>query len=125
MINMKNITNIKLVNLTPHELTIYDANNVVLRIPPSGQVARVTTREKIIGSVNGVPLVTTEYSAVEGLPDPQPGTMYIVSLIVLQALKSQGITRDDVIAPNTAPTPNGAVRDSKGQIVGVRSFVVL
>jgi hypothetical protein len=76
----------------------------------------------VVGNINGVPLVTTEYGEVEGLPAPQPGTIYIVSLVVLQALAGK---RNDVVAPNTAPTPLGAVRDSQGRIIGVRSFVVL
>ncbi len=121
---MKNIKleNVKLINLTPHELTVYDAsNNVVLRLPSAG-VARVATREKVIGNINGVPVVTTEYGEVEGLPAPQPNTVYIVSLLVLQALAGK---RNDLVAPNTAPTPLGAVRDAKGQIIGVRSFVTL
>jgi len=120
---MTDMENVRLVNLTPHEIVVYDANNnVVLRVPPSGTVARVKTYEKVIGSVNGVPLVKTEYGQVEGLPDPQPGTVYIVSLLVLQALAGK---RSDLVAPNTAPTPLGAVRDAEGRIVGVRSFVTL
>jgi len=132
MMSMTNITNnttkaadsaVRLINLTPHEIVVFDSSdNVVLRIPPSGQIARVATHEKVVGSVNGVPLVTTEYGAVEGLPDPQPGTIFIVSLLVLQAMAGK---RKDIVAPNTAPTPLGAVRDAQGRIIGVRSFVTL
>jgi len=135
MMSMTNTTNntakaessaVRFVNLTPHEIVVLDAgNNVVLRVPPSGSVARVATREKIIGNINGVPVVTTEYGQVEGLPAPMPGTVFIVSLLVLQALKAQGVNRGDVVAPNTSPTSLGAVRDEKGQIIGVRSFVTL
>ena len=119
-------TNVVLVNLTPHEITILDENNnVVLRLPPSGTIARVTTRETQVATINGIPVYKTEYGEVEGLPDPQPGTIYIVSLLVLQALKARGIDRNDVVAPNTSPSPMGAVRNEKGQIIGVRSFVIL
>jgi hypothetical protein len=114
--------NLKLVNLTPHEIVVYQGDNVVLRIPPSGRVARVVAKEEIVGVVNGVPLVRTVYGEIQGLPDPQPGTIYIVSLLVLQALQGR---RNDVVAPNTGPTPLGAVRDAQGRIIGVRSFVTL
>ena len=114
---------VRLVNLTPHEVVILDSsNNVVLRLPPSGTVARVATREEVVGTLNGIPVVKTTYGDVEGLPAPQPGVVYIVSLLVLQALAGK---RSDLVAPNTSPTPLGAVRDNQGRIVGVRSFVTL
>jgi hypothetical protein len=117
---------VNLVNLTPHEVVVYDASgNLVLKVPPSGRVARVTTKEEPVGDINGIPIFKTTYGDVENLPDPEPGTVYIVSLLVLQALQAHGIQRSDVVAPNTAPTPHGAVRDAQGRIVGVRSFVVL
>jgi len=110
----------KLVNLTPHEVTIYDENgNVKLRIPPSGQVARVKSRQVKIGEINGIPVFKTEFYDIEGLPDPQPDTVYIVSLLVLQACRD----RKDLVAPDTSP--QGAVRDSEGKIIGTRGFQVL
>jgi hypothetical protein len=116
----------KIVNLTPHEVTVYDADgNIVLRIPPSGLVARVSAKEVQIGTINGVPVLKTEYGDVENLPAPQENTVYVVSLLVLQALKAQGVSRTDVVAPNTGPGPLGAVRDQQGRILGVRSFIVL
>jgi hypothetical protein len=123
--------NVEFVNLTPHEVVIYDQNNnVILRIPPSGQVARVSQSEELVGYINGIPIYSLKYSDIQGLPEPQENTVYIVSQLVLQALKAlkeKGIARarDDVIAPNTGPTENGAVRDSQGRIVGVRSFITL
>jgi len=120
---IERINGVRFENLTPHEVVIMDSeNNIVAKIPPSGKIARVATREKVVGNINGVPIVTTEYGAVEGLPDPQPGTVYIVSLVVLQALAGK---RHDVVAPNTAPRGVGAVRDSQGRIIGTRSFIVL
>jgi hypothetical protein len=124
---MKNLNNIRLVNLTPHELVIFDAksDSVVLRVPPSGVVARVSTKEVQVGTINGVPLLKTEYGNVENLPEPQENTIYVVSALVLQALQASGVKREDVVAPNTGPSSLGAVRDSQGRIVGVKSFIVL
>jgi hypothetical protein len=58
--------------------------------------------------------------AVEGLPAPQEGVVFIVSGMVLEALRGSG--RSDVFAPGTGPT-DGAVRNDKGQILGVTTLV--
>ena len=73
------------------------------------------------GSVNGIPLIRQEYSEIDGLPDPVPGTMYIVSLIVLNALRPGA--RYDVCAPATGPN-DGAIRDERGQVIAVTKLVV-
>jgi len=109
---------IEIVNLTPHEITIYMSNGQVLRIPPSGVIARVSVSAKIIGEVNNIPIRAIEYGEVQNLPEPKPGVVYIVSIIVLMALKSKGIVRNDVFAPDTSP--DSAVRDEKGNVVGVK-----
>jgi hypothetical protein len=122
---MKNLEKVKLVNLTPHEVTVFIDSSNTLKIPPSGQVARVQSTEELVGYVNGISVYKTIYGEVQGLPEPQEDTIYIVSQVVLQALKEKGIKRDDVLAPNTGPSQNGAVRDQQGRIIGVRSFIVL
>ena len=115
---------VKFINLTPHEVTIYDDHgNIKLRIPPSGVVARVQTRSIIIGEIEGVPLRITEYGDITDLPDPQPNTIYIVSSILLIALKTKGIVRNDVVAPDT--NPDSVIRDSQGRIIGVKYFQVV
>jgi len=106
--------------LTPHEITIFDEKGQVkLKIPPSGRVARVKSRQVKVGEVNGIPVYKTEFTDIENLPDPQPNTIYIVSLLVLQACPH----RRDLVAPDTSP--QGAVRDPEGRIIGTRGFQVL
>ena len=57
--------------------------------------------------------------AVEGLPEPiDGGTLYIVSVVVLTALKG---SRVDVVCPDTGKT---AVRDAEGKIQAVRQWIV-
>lgn len=121
----KGIGGVRFINLTPHEITVFIDSNNTLKIPPSGTIARVEQKEIQVGSVNGIPIYKTVYGEVVGLPAPQENTIYIVSLLVLQALQAHGVSRDDVVAPNTAPTPVGAVRDATGKIIGVKSFIVL
>ena len=116
---------VRFINLTPHEVTVYseDGKEVVLRIPPSGTIARVSTTSKIIKKVDGVLIRKTEYNKIEGLPEPQEDTIYIVSTVLLIALKEKGIMRDDVIAPDT--NPDSVIRDSQGRVIGVKYFQTL
>ena len=114
----------KIVNLTPHTLTVVDdSGNTVLSVAPSGNVARVTTQQTVVGNVAGIDIVRTVFGDVDGLPAPQPDTVYVVSTLVLQALKANGVDRDDVVAPDTSPA--SVVRNADGQIVGVKRFQVL
>lgn len=109
----------KIVNLTPHTVNIIDEKgNVTRSYEPSGTVARVSTVSQEVGTLDGVPVVRTSYGDVEGLPDPQNGTVYLVSLVVGQALAGK---RDDIYGPDTSP--ESVVRDNQGQIVGVRRLV--
>jgi hypothetical protein len=120
------MNNVKFTNLTPHEIVILDdQNNVIAKIPPSGLVARVETKEELVAEINGIPVYKVSYGNIQGLPEPEPNTVFIVSTLILAALKEKGIERKDVVAPNTNPSKHGAVRDPSGKIVGVKSFIVL
>jgi hypothetical protein len=118
------ITN--LVNLTPHEITLVgEDGGVILRIPPSGIVARVREEVTVAGTVTvcpsgpltsgvEVPLVKRAWGPIEGLPAPQFRTLFIVSSLVAQAAWSQG--RRDVVAPGEL------VRDPEGRVIGCKNL---
>jgi len=102
---------VKIVNLTPHEVTVKtDGGEIV--IPPSGQVARCAEKRSpapaLETEMGSIPVSRASYGAVEGLPDPQPGVVYIVSALVLAAVPE----RRDVFAPGPA------IRDEEGRIIG-------
>ena len=59
-----------------------------------------------------------QWGAIEGLPEPQEGVIYIVSALVAQ----QAIGRADVFGLGTGPL-DGAIRDEKGHVVAVTSLV--
>lgn len=115
------------VNLTPHEIRIVTPGHhegaepgLSRTVPPSGSVARVEVKD-------GAPKPPTEtgpfawirrsgpptYGAVAGLPEPEEGAVYLVSILVLQALAGTG--REDVYAPDTGP--GAVVRDFEGKVV--------
>ncbi len=109
----------KLINCTPHALTLRADEATETVIEPCGIVPRVSVMQGALDpSVCGAPCAV--YSAdgagaVIGMPDPAVGVAYIVSGFVGAALKGQ---RDDVLVPGTGPL-DGAVRNSAGHIVAV------
>lgn len=96
------------VNLTPHALNIQRVDGTMLNIAPSGSVARVSEQRETLPELAGLSVTRASYGAVEGLPAPTPGTVYIVSALVL----AQCAGRADVFAPGPA------LRDAEGKIVG-------
>ena len=106
------------VNLTPHDVVLCDAEgNTIWKFPPCGSVARVAVTVEPAPVLAGLPTVRHVYGPVEDLPEPGTGDIFIVSSLVL----SQCDGRDDVIAPDTSP--ESAVRDDRGRIIGVQRFV--
>ena len=96
----------KIVNLTPHDVHIITGDEVRC-FAKSGAVARVSTHTIQCEAVQGVATVRIEYGAVEGLPPPEPGTFYIVSMLVAQRATGQ---RDDLLSPNSNEAVRGTGR---------------
>lgn len=99
------------VNLTPHSLNIIGTNGDVVTVPPSGSVARVSTQRVAGPQVDGIDTYRVTFGQVEGLPEPVPGTILIVSGMV-----AARVCRDDVFAPGEL------VRDSAGQPTGCKGL---
>jgi len=112
---------LRVVNLTPHDVVIVDAAGMeVKRYLTAGQMVRVNTADVPLDNVDNVPVVRTEYTDVSGLPDLQPNTVYLVSVLVAQALNG---SRPDVYTPDTGP--KSVVRDAQGHIIGVQRLMQL
>lgn len=80
----------RLVNLTPHAVTLVGADGTTATIPSSGPARVSMVPDKRIGSVQvdgvEVPLMRTSMGTnITGLPSPQEGTIYIVSRQVVDA----------------------------------------
>lgn len=105
----------KIINCTPHEICLNDGQ----KFEPSGNIARVKTlfsRDFGVESAIGVETFNQEFSDVTGLPEEKPGTLLIVSAIVLSASD-----RADIVAPATGHPDT--IRNEKGHIVSVPGFV--
>ena len=119
----------EIINLTPHPLNL-ELGGKMVEIPSSGVARCATTVVDVIENLNGlseedkdyfreicadlgVRLVTTSFGEVVGLPEPQEGKIYVVSAMVLAALKG---SRRDVFGPADY------IRDESGKIVGARAL---
>lgn len=113
-----------LVNLTPHPVTIVKRNGERVTVESSG-LARVQSASGAYINYPGLEEFTLEaapvWGNVTGLPEPQVNTVYIVSLLVLEALRRNGEYRPDVFGPGTGPN-DGAIREN-GQIVAVTKLI--
>ena len=105
----------KIVNLTPHAINLIIGDQQ-LTVEPSGQVARVSVHIEKIGEIDGeiegIPITTSVFGEVEGLPEAKANVVYLVSSLVAQRVKE----RNDVFIPNES------VRDSEGRIIGCKSL---
>jgi hypothetical protein len=122
---------LNIINLTPHAITLRAENEDNI-IPASGKLARV------ISSINDddppavvalleldgsryipiYPPLAAGQIAVDGLPAPADGVVYLVSLHVLMAVQN----RPDVLAPGTGPN-DAPIRNESGQVVAVTRLI--
>ena len=82
-------------NFTPHEVKIVDTEGNVLKAFSSEGCARCSQSETIIANIDGVDVTKQTFGNVEGLPEPQNDTYYIVSRLVASALPD----RKDLLIP--------------------------
>ena len=120
---MKFESNIK--NYTPHEITLIGDDGKPLISFPSCGVARCqVTRERTgnisvfvsnegVKKLHLIPINSTNFGQVEGLPEPNGENLFIVSLAVAQAMSEK---RSDLLVTDDT------VRDENGKIVGCRAF---
>jgi hypothetical protein len=96
-------------NFTPHTITLNDGRSYATQ-----GVARVAASFSEFSD----DVCSQEFGEIQGLPEPQVGTLYIVSALVLAAGKEAG--RTDLVAPATGH-PETVRKD--GFIVSVPGFV--
>lgn len=100
-------------NFTPHTITVVRTDGETIAKFQSEGIARCATTRQQIDAIANIPVNITRFGQVEGLPEPQADTVYIVSALVAQAVKGN---RDDVVVPDDT------VRDGEGRIMGCRAF---
>lgn len=114
--NIKKESNVtKYINLTPHIVNIQTTKGEILSFPSEAQARVAQTSQVLVETAEGIPIKSTSYGEIEGLPDPQENTIFIVSMLVAQAAR-----RLDVLSPDSGPS---ACRDANGNILYVRALV--
>jgi len=117
---------VRIINLTPHELNIYDSEGkIILSIPPKEDtpIPRVSIKSEVVGTIEVVegvriPVRRVVYGDVENIPPEREGTIYIVSTLVTLALREKGVERRDLLSPDT--NMDSVIRDSSGRVLGVK-----
>ena len=102
------------VNLTPHQINVFNNEGTQIAAFGSNGTARCSTSTESDGEIGGIPFTKTQMGEVRGLPEPQKGVFIIVSKIICAACPDRN---DLVIVDQT-------VRNDKRQIVGCKSFSI-
>lgn len=104
----------RLVNCTGHTVNIYSSNNVLVKViepDPDRPVCRARGKKVVESTIAGVPIFSSDYPDIENLPNPEPGTYFIVSRIVAYA-----VARDDLLVIDMQ------VKDPYGKTIGCRGL---
>ncbi len=101
----------KILNFTPHPITIVDGENKVTRTIESSGLIRLAAKTVSSGTIDNVPVTKTAFGEPEGLPNFVEGTFIIVSQLVKSAF-----SRSDLLVPAEV------VRDKEGNIIGCKSL---
>ena len=98
----------KVINLTPHAIRVFNDGELTADFPPSGTVARIGTERQKVGMMGAIAIYRTEYGPVENMSRPQDGVVYIVSALVRLAMPE----RADLMSPGLL------IRNADGQPIG-------
>lgn len=111
---------VKIINLTPHAITVLHNGEEIAVYDASGCIARCESKTGVVGEIAGIPLTETRFGKLylidrdrvkHELPEQKDGTFYIVSALVARAAQRE----DFIIVDDT-------VRDDNGRIIGCQSF---
>lgn len=115
----------KVVNLTPHTINVWNDTEKVMDLLPSGQIARVQTVPELVDTIDHIPTYIDSVGEVEGLPEPVIDTIYVVSAMVRLSVPE----RTDVYSPgelkrNEAGQPVGCLGLKRNEYVDTRQAQV-
>lgn len=97
----------KIINLTPHEVNIYNEQKEFVQSVPSPGVARCTVEKELVQSVGSINFYKTTFGEVEGLPSFDGQTIIIVSMLARQASGRRDLA-----------SPGELLRDDSGHPIG-------
>lgn len=106
----------KIVNLTPHDVTVRSDDGTAITFEATGQVTRlgeiITGVDTLETSHGSIGLRDIHYDDdISNLPEPSPEVLYLVSRVTAAASDRQDLV-----------FPHDEIRDSDGQIIGCRAL---
>lgn len=94
----------RIVNLTPHPVTLVTIGGDEVVIQPEENPARIPTTSTPAGEVNGIPVVEEKMGDADSiLPAPQPDTVFVVARPVAERAGH----RTDLVVPTNVERVNG------------------
>ncbi|AZU97402.1 hypothetical protein [Thermobifida phage P318] len=94
----------RIVNLTPHAVTLVDVDGSEVVIPPESTPVRLPAETYPEGEVNGIPVVREVLGDADSvLPAPQPDTVFVVARPVAERASH----RADLVVPTDVERING------------------
>jgi len=107
----------KIINLTPHKITIVGENKKILReIEPQKNALRLNETIKPNGEIDWISVVEIQYTVNSWLMDAyaplEENTIYIVSIVMCLWMRHR----------NDFYIPSELVRDNEGHIIGCKSI---
>ncbi len=104
----------KLINLTPHTITVHSPDGSTATLPSEGLARVPDVRGE--PDADGVATLCLDVGAVTGLPRQADGVSYVVSLLTAMSLDAGMMGRDDLLVAGPA------IRDDAGRIVGCKGL---
>jgi hypothetical protein len=109
---------VKIVNLTPHTVTLFVDDDRAVHFAPSGTVARCTTQrsnssELVTDDHGSIPVTELSYGEA-ALPLEDPTIVYIVSILVAQSSNRRDLYVIDE-----------EIRNAQGIIIGAKRLARL
>lgn len=102
-----------IINMTPHTINIFNAaGEEVMKVPSSGEIARLSVKRVKTAEVDGVEFYATEFGEPSPLPEMASDVIYIVSALYASGLREKVGSRPDVFIPGEGK------RNEAGQVVG-------
>ena len=107
----------RIINLTPHDINVVaEGTSIVIEtIPVSGVVARVGMEEEDLGRNGNIHFVRVRPGRPVNVPEPRPGTLFIVSRPVQEACPDR---RDLIVPTHMVKSPD------RRTIIGCAAFSV-
>lgn len=118
----------RVINLTPHSIKIFNAKQELIKEYPSEGNLRVPEKgvfDCVVSHENPIPIYQVDFQYDETkIPDPQTFGLenFDDCLLVVSAQAKAAIKSNINLAYLTAVSPYGLVRDNKGDIIGCMGF---